>query len=80
MENTEIQTKVIEMLSKQLKKNKDTIVLTQRLNEDLGADSLDTVELLMSLEEQFGITIPDDKAGELKTVGSVVDYIATVIK
>lgn len=43
--------------------------------EDLGADSLDTVELVMAFEEEFGIEIPDGDADSLKTVGSAVDYI-----
>ena len=43
--------------------------------EDLGADSLDTVELIMQLEDEFNIEIPDDEAEKLTTVGSVVEYI-----
>lgn len=43
--------------------------------DDLGADSLDTVELIMELEEEFGLEIPDEEAEKLTTVGTVVDYI-----
>ncbi|OGV64569.1 MAG: acyl carrier protein [Lentisphaerae bacterium RIFOXYC12_FULL_60_16] len=43
--------------------------------EDLGADSLDTVELVMAFEEEFGAEIPDEDAEKLKTVGSVIDYL-----
>ena len=43
--------------------------------EDLGADSLDVVELVMALEDEFGIEIPDDEVGSIKTVGDAVDYI-----
>jgi len=43
--------------------------------DDLGADSLDTVELIMQMEEEFGMEIPDEEAEKLTTVGSVVDYI-----
>ena len=43
--------------------------------EDLGADSLDTVELIMALEEEFDIEIPDDKAEKIKTVGEAISYI-----
>ena len=46
-----------------------------RFVEDLGADSLDTVELVMALEEEFGIEIPDEDAEKAKTVGDVVEYI-----
>lgn len=45
------------------------------ITDDLGADSLDVVEIVMGIEEEFGIDVPDDDVGELKTVGSVVDYI-----
>ena len=45
------------------------------LSEDLGADSLDVVELIMSLEDSFGITISDDDAAKLSTVGAIVDYL-----
>ena len=45
--------------------------------DDLGADSLDTVELVMALEEEFGIEIPDEDAEKIKTVGNVVDYVSS---
>jgi len=48
--------------------------------EDLGADSLDTVELVMALEEEFGIEIPDEDAEKAKTVGEVVEYIDKKLK
>ncbi len=48
--------------------------------EDLGADSLDTVELVMALEEEFGISIPDDDVNNLKTVGDAVKYIESNIE
>jgi acyl carrier protein len=44
--------------------------------EDLGADSLDVVELVMAFEDEFGIDIPDDEVGEIKTVGNAVEYIS----
>ena len=46
-----------------------------RIAEDLGADSLDVVEMLMSVEDEFGIEIPDDAIEDLKTIGNVVEYI-----
>ena len=48
--------------------------------EDLGADSLDTVELVMAIEEEFGIEIPDEDAEKAKTVGEVVEYIDKKLK
>ena len=51
------------------------ITLQSNIVQDLGADSLDMVELLMSLEDNFGITVPDEAANDLVTVGSIVKYI-----
>ena len=49
---------------------------TSSFTEDLGADSLDVVELVMAFEDEFGIDIPDDEVGEIKTVGNAVEYIS----
>ena len=49
---------------------------TQSFVEDLGADSLDTVELVMAFEEEFGVEIPDDDAEKITTVGQAVDYVS----
>jgi acyl carrier protein len=54
----------------------DEITLESRLKEDLGADSLDLVEMVMYLEEQFNILIPDEDAMQLTTVGRVADYLS----
>ena len=51
------------------------ITMESNIVQDLGADSLDMVELLMSLEDNFGITVPDEMANELVTVGAIVKYI-----
>lgn len=48
--------------------------------DDLGADSLDTVELVMALEEEFGIEIPDDEAEKIKTIGEAVEHIKAKLK
>ena len=56
----------------------DAINTDAHFVNDLGADSLDTVELIMELEEEFGIEIPDEDAENMMTVGSVVDYIEKV--
>lgn len=53
---------------------------TDRLAEDLSADSLDAVELTMNLEDDFGIEIPDEQADRLKTVQQVIDYISANVK
>ena len=67
--------KVKELLANQLNIEVNKINENSRIIEDLGADSLDMIEMLMALEEEFGITVPDDKAEGLKTVGNVADFI-----
>ncbi len=71
-----VREKVKEVLAAGLKKTSaEAIDDDMRIVEDLGADSLDRVELVMSLEEAFGIEIPDDAALKLLTVGDVVNFI-----
>ena len=67
--------KVKEMLANQLNIEVDKIKPTSRIVEDLGADSLDNIEMLMALEDEFGITVPDEKADELKTGEDSANYI-----
>lgn len=73
--NTE--TKVIEMIGEFLDIEVSEISLSSDLKEDLQADSLDFVELVMELEEEFGFEADEDKLAELKTVGDVVTFIDT---
>ena len=70
-----IQSKVIALLASQLSKDVAKIKMSDRIIEDLGADSLDIVTMLMNLEDAYGITIPDDDAMELKTVAELVKYL-----
>ena len=67
--------KVKKLIASQLSISEDKIAPESRLVEDLGADSLDTVEMLMTLEDEFGIAIPDEEAVKLKTVASIVELI-----
>ena len=67
--------KVQEKVAEQLGVDADEVSLESSFIDDLGADSLDIVELLMALEEEFDIEIPDEEAEKLSTVGDVVDYI-----
>lgn len=67
--------KVQEKVAEQLGIEADEVSLESSFIDDLGADSLDIVELLMALEEEFDIEIPDEEAEKLSTVGDVVDYI-----
>ena len=67
--------KVIEILAKQLRINESKINASTNITSDLGADSLDLVEILVSLEDEFGITIPDEAIPSIVTVGDLVKYI-----
>ena len=70
-----IEQKVKEIIVEQLGVNPDQVTPDAKFIEDLGADSLDTVELVMALEEEFGQEIPDDEAEKLQSVGDVTKYI-----
>lgn len=67
--------RVVEIVSTNLGVNKEQITRETRFTDDIGADSLDIVELVMELEEEFEITIPDEEAEKIKTVGEAIDYI-----
>jgi len=67
--------KVKDILSKQLRIEIDTIEDSTNIMDDLGADSLDVVEVLMAIEEHFGISVPDEDVTTLKTVRDIADYI-----
>lgn len=70
-----IEAKVIEIVAKNLRLEKDQITPQSRFADDLGADSLDQVELMMEFEATFGCDIPDDKAAEIVAVSDAVKYI-----
>lgn len=70
-----VQDRVIEIVAEQLGVDKEKVTPETSFVNDLGADSLDTVELVMELEEEFDITIPDDAAEKIQTVGQAVQYI-----
>lgn len=67
--------KVKAILSEQFDVEEDTITAETSIADDLGADSLDVVDLLMSIEDEFEIEVPDDEIENIKTVGSLVKYI-----
>ena len=67
--------RVIEIVAEQLGVDKEKITPETSFVNDLGADSLDTVELVMALEEEFGHEIPDEQAEKLQSVGDVIKYI-----
>ena len=70
-----IQDRVIEIVCDNLGVNREQVTRQTSFQDDIGADSLDIVELVMELEEEFDITIPDDQAEKIKTVGEAIDYI-----
>jgi acyl carrier protein len=70
-----LEDKVKEIIVEQLGVNPDQVKPEASFTEDLGADSLDTVELVMAFEEEFGAQIPDEDAEKLKTVGAVLEYL-----
>ena len=74
-----IEDKVKEILVAQLDVKPEQITPNARIVEDLGADSLDTIELVMAFEEEYGIEIPDEKAERLRTVGDVIKYLTEML-
>lgn len=80
MADKPIETRVKEIIVEQLGVNPDEVTNEAKIVDDLGADSLDIVELVMALEEEFGSEIPDEEAEKLQTVGDVVKYIEDIKK
>jgi len=75
-----VEERVIEIVAEQLGVSKDQITNETSFVNDLGADSLDTVELVMELEEEFDINIPDDVAEKIQTVGQAIEHIEKAIQ
>jgi acyl carrier protein len=70
-----VEERVKKVVEDQLSVNQDQITPEASFIDDLGADSLDTVELVMALEEEFGVEIPDEEAEKITKVGEAIDYI-----
>ncbi len=75
MNKDEILAKVRNVVSEKLNVGEDQVVMDAKFVEDLGADSLDQVELIMALEDEFDLKIPEEEAEKLSTVGAAVEYI-----
>jgi len=75
MSDKPIDQRVKEIIVEQLGVKADQVTPEAKFIEDLGADSLDTVELVMALEEEFSIEVPDEQAEKLQTVGDVIKYV-----
>jgi acyl carrier protein len=75
MDRDELFEKIKGVIVEQLGVDEDDVAEEASFVDDLGADSLDIVELVMALEEEFGVSIPDEQAEKIKTVGDAVDFI-----
>ncbi|MHC4370652.1 MAG: acyl carrier protein [Planctomycetota bacterium] len=73
-----IEKRVVEIIGEQMGADKAEITRETSFINDLNADSLDTVELVMEFEDEFDMSIPDEEAEKIQTVGAAIDYIATV--
>jgi acyl carrier protein len=80
MEQTEVEQKLRRLVSEEMGLSEEEIKTESKLVEDLGADSLDIVELIMTAEEEFEIELPDEKLSDVKTFGEVVAIIAALAK
>jgi len=72
-----VEKRVREIVAEQLERDVNEVTNTASFIDDLGADSLDIVEMVMKMEEEFGIEIPDEEAEKIKTVNDVIQYIVT---
>ena len=78
--DSKIFEKIVKILSAQFKAEEEDITMETNIIEDLGADSLDVVELIMAFEDEFAISLPDEDVAKLKTIGNIVDYINNLKK
>ncbi len=78
MSDSNIETKVVDIVSEQMGVDKSEISRETSFINDLNADSLDTVELVMEFEDEFDMSIPDEEAEKIQTVGAAIDYISKV--
>ncbi|MBU3918142.1 acyl carrier protein [bacterium] len=79
VDRSEIQKKVIEIITEQLGIEEDGLKEESNFIDDLGADSLDTVELVMAFEEEFDLEIPDEEAEKITTVKEAIDHILAAL-
>jgi acyl carrier protein len=80
MDREELLSKVKDIVSDKLSISEDQVTEEASFIDDLGADSLDTVELIMALEDEFDLDIPDEEAEKLDTVGKALDYVLEKVK
>jgi acyl carrier protein len=79
MDRNEMQKKVVDIIANQLGVDKEIVSAEANVVDDLGADSLDVVELVMALEEAFDLEIPDEEAEKIRTVNDITEYLAKAL-
>ncbi|MCI6675283.1 MAG: acyl carrier protein [Sphaerochaetaceae bacterium] len=80
MDKDELFKKVQSLVAEKLEVDPSKVTPEASFRKDLGADSLDTYELVYAIEEEMGVTIPDEKANEFETVQDAIDYLSTQVK
>jgi acyl carrier protein len=79
MDRNEMQKKIVDIIANQLGVDKEMVTPEANVVDDLGADSLDVVELVMALEEAFDLEIPDDEAEKIRTVKDIIEYLGKTV-
>lgn len=80
MDRTALESKIVDIITNQLGVEREAVTAEAHVIDDLGADSLDVVELVMALEEAFDVEIPDDDAEKIRTVKDIFDYLDQAVK
>jgi acyl carrier protein len=79
MDRNEMHKKIVDIIANQLGVDKEMVTPEANVVDDLGADSLDVVELVMALEEAFDLEIPDDEAEKIRTVKDILEYLGKTV-
>jgi acyl carrier protein len=79
MDRNEMQKKIMDIIANQLGVDKEMVTPEANVVDDLGADSLDVVELVMALEEAFDLEIPDEEAEKIRTVKDIIEYLGKTV-
>lgn len=80
MDRNALESKIVDIVTNQLGVEKEAVTPEAHVIDDLGADSLDVVELVMALEEAFDVEIPDEDAEKIRTVKDIFDYLTQAVK